>query len=399
MNTGFIKPLKYPILYKLLACIPLIGVALVPFALALGVGVIIASLLFNMVIYYTAKKRIEFDLIALSYFTSMLGCCNKLLNKVPKLKPFTANLESYYTVFNALRNKIPMAAAIKNSEFDFFAEYIRVLFLSDLRNFNKSVALINKNTKSLEGLFTALGEIEACISILSFRKSMILYCKPIFHEENEIAFSKIYHPLLSDPITNDAVIKRSSIITGSNASGKSTFIKAVAINGIMAQTINTCAAQSYSTRLTLTITSMAARDNISEGDSYFITEIKSLKRILDKVAHTHCSCFIDEILKGTNTVERIAASSAVLQHLHRQNCLCVVASHDIELTQILSDQYENYHFREQITDDGIYFDYLIKQGASKTRNAIKLLHFMEFDDDLVQNAESLVDNFMTTHKW
>ena len=77
----------------------------------------------------------------------------------------------------------------------------------------------------------------------------------------------------------------------------------------------------------------------------------------------------------------------------------MVASHDIELTGILENEYDNYNFCEQITDDGIMFDYTIKEGASQTRNAIKLLHFMEFDGKIVDGANKLVDRFITTHKW
>jgi len=144
---------------------------------------------------------------------------------------------------------------------------------------------------------------------------------------------------------------------------------------------------------------MAVRDNIAEGDSYFIIEIKSLKRILDKVKETTCTCFVDEILKGTNTIERIAASASILKYLHNIDCLCITASHDIELTHILSNEYDNYHFREYITDDGIHFDYKLKEGPSKTKNAIKLLHYMNFDSKIVEAAENMVNKFINFKTW
>ncbi|HCW96660.1 MAG TPA: hypothetical protein DHU88_13350 [Pseudomonas sp.] len=152
-------------------------------------------------------------------------------------------------------------------------------------------------------------------------------------------------------------------MTGSNASGKSTFIKSLAVNSILAQTIHTCAAKEFKLRPSLVITSMAVRDSISEGESYFIKEIKSLKRILNKVQNISCTCFIDEILKGTNTIERIAASAAVLKYLHSTDCLCMTASHDIELTCILENEYDNYHFSEHITDDE--FEALLDQLHGK----------------------------------
>ena len=98
------------------------------------------------------------------------------------------------------------------------------------------------------------------------------------------------------------------------------------------------------------------------GESYFIKEIRSLKRILDKVEVVYCLCIVDEILRGTNTIERISASSAVLNFLNEENCMAIIASHDIELTELLKNSYENYHFREQITDHGISFDYTLKES-------------------------------------
>jgi DNA mismatch repair ATPase MutS len=189
------------------------------------------------------------------------------------------------------------------------------------------------------------------------------------------------------------------LITGSNASGKSTFIKALAINGILAQTLLTCAAGRFQTRPSLIITSMAMRDDISKGDSYFIVEIKSLKRIMDLVRKYPCVCYIDEVLRGTNTVERIAASVSVLEYLHARRCLCVVASHDIELADILAAKFDNYHFCERVTDDGITFDYKLKHGAATTKNAIRLLGFMGFGEEIVDKANQLSCAYEEKGSW
>jgi len=168
-----------------------------------------------------------------------------------------------------------------------------------------------------------------------------------------------------------------SLITGSNASGKSTFVKSVAVNMLLAQTIHTCIAQELSFRPSFLISSMAVRDNIETGESYYIAELNSLKRVLDGLNDTiRCVCFIDEILKGTNTIERIAASSAILQYLSSRNALALVATHDIELTEITQTFCDNFHFRETITEEGITFDYQIHNGYATTKNAIRLLGFM-----------------------
>jgi DNA mismatch repair ATPase MutS len=173
----------------------------------------------------------------------------------------------------------------------------------------------------------------------------------------------------------------------------------LALGGVLAQTLNTCAAARFVTRFSWIMTSMVTRDDLSGGDSYFIVEIKSLRRMLDRVKKHPCTCYIDEILRGTNTVERIASSCAVLKWLHAQGCLCVAVSHDIELTHLLAAEYDNFHFREQVTTGGVMFDYKLKKGPSTTRNAIKLLDVMDFGAEITAAAEEMARGYDINQKW
>ena len=225
------------------------------------------------------------------------------------------------------------------------------------------------------------------IATASFRKSLPFFCTPEFTGEHRIQIEEIYHPLIDDPICNTVTIDRNCIITGSNASGKSTFIKAVAVNVILAHCIHTCMAKKISLPFAQIITSMAVRDDLMLGESYYIKEIKYLKRIIENLSpNRFIICTIDEILRGTNTKERIAASTAILRYLCKKNCIAVVASHDIELTRILDKIYANYHFREQIKDNDIIFDYKIYDGASTSSNAIKLLDYIGFPEEIITEA-------------
>ena len=111
-------------------------------------------------------------------------------------------------------------------------------------------------------------------------------------------------------------------------------------------------------------------DDVLHGESYYMVEIKSIKRILDLIAHKEYRvlCFVDEVLRGTNTVERIAASSQILKSLNSENSMCFVATHDIELTSLLEDRYENYHFREEVTDGDVTFSYQLLPGKATPSN-------------------------------
>jgi DNA mismatch repair ATPase MutS len=248
-------------------------------------------------------------------------------------------------------------------------------------------------------LYRSVGELDAVIAVMSFRKSLPYYCQPEFIADSRVEMDGIYHPLIEKPVENSFVMTRGCLVSGSNASGKSTFIKAVAISAILAQTVNTCLARRLEMRPALVMTSMAVRDDVTAGESYFVTEIKSLHRILDKLSEVFCICFIDEILKGTNTAERIAASAATLNYLNGHDCLCAAATHDVELTRMLADKYDNYHFAETVTDEGIVFNYRIQSGPTRTRNAIRLLEFMGFDERIITDAQQMAENFDKTGKW
>ena len=136
------------------------------------------------------------------------------------------------------------------------------------------------------------------------------------------------------------------------------------------------------------MSAMSLRDDIQGGDSYYMVEIKALKRIMDEAKKEGFPvlCFVDEVLRGTNTIERIAASVQILKSL-------------TELTHILENNYANYHFEEEIEDDDIYFSYKIMTGRATTRNAIKLLGIMGYDKNIISQAEMMANNFISTGNW
>ena len=194
------------------------------------------------------------------------------------------------------------------------------------------------------------------------------------------------------------------LLTGSNASGKSTFLRAVALNAILAQTIHTCMAQSYQGVMFRVYSSMSLKDDLESGDSYYMVEVKSIRRILNEVIEAekekkHVLCFVDEVLRGTNTVERISASTQILKALAGDNVICFAATHDLELTKLLADIYENYHFEEEIEKDDIFFPYKLQKGPAVSRNAIALLKVLGYDRELVNAAETMAQTFLQTGQW
>ena len=138
---------------------------------------------------------------------------------------------------------------------------------------------------------------------------------------------------------------------------------------------------------------MAIRDDILEGDSYFIAEVKSLKRLLDSLnGNIPILAFVDEILKGTNTIERISASASVLKYVGRTNARMLVATHDIELTEVF-DQVDKYCFNDIKKDNKIIFDYLIKKGVCTVGNAIAIVKTLDFDQEILKEINDKIEVF------
>ncbi len=195
-------------------------------------------------------------------------------------------------------------------------------------------------------------------------------------------------------------MKKSILLTGSNASGKSTFLKTVGINILLAQTIATCTAEEFELPFCRLYTSMSLKDSLVLKESYYMAEIKAVKRILDAAKEEkQVICMIDEVLRGTNTLERIAASTQILKMLASQGVLCMAATHDVELTKTLEKEYENYHFEKSIQQGDVSFSYKLKTGREENSNAIDLLANLGYDDILVEEARKMVRTFLERGEW
>ena len=147
---------------------------------------------------------------------------------------------------------------------------------------------------------------------------------------------------------------------------------------------------------------MSLRDDLAGGDSYYMVEIKSIKRMLDQVSQEEgrpVLCFVDEVLRGTNTVERIAASTQIMKKLAAGHALCFAATHDVELTKLLEREYDNFHFEERIEENDIYFPYQLMEGPASTRNAIALLRMLGYENGITDEAEAMAERFLRSGSW
>ncbi|HPJ02442.1 MAG TPA: hypothetical protein PKU80_06355 [Candidatus Limiplasma sp.] len=373
------------------------ALALLPFVFA-GLGFvnpywllgILGSFAVNAIVYYRNKKIWMRELAAVRHIAAVLRI-GRRMGRVTvqgaedgfrELSELSATLKVFGR-WNAIFNMQRVA------EYDFITDYLRIAFQPDMIALCRLSEFIKKHTEDILRVYQLIGELDACIAVASLRQTLAQFAVPEFHGAKRVEIRGAAHPLLKNPVRNDVDWAQNMLVTGSNASGKSTFVKALAINAILAQSVFTCWAQSVRMPRVQVITSMAIRDNVQGGESYFIVEIKSLKRILAALRGDVLTlCFIDEILRGTNTVERIAASKALLSYIGRGNALCIAATHDMELTKLLPG-YRQVHFREEITPQGMVFPYRLLDGVSDTRNAIRLLEQMGFPAEVIHDADAM----------
>ncbi len=403
--------------------LPLIGLLWVNFSTAiLGIAVLV---IYNIVSYFKEKGEIDPYITSFSYIMRLMQSCGDL-EKVhapvcsrewERIRKARAGLQGMKR--NSGWVMSPYRGNASGDILAIFMDYVRMVFHVDLIKFNGMLKVLRGHQEDVDTLIQVMGYVETAIAIGIFRISLEAsgaedgerngelreagreWCVPEFTGEEGIGLEAGYHPLLNNPVKNGIAAGRGVLLTGSNASGKSTFLKMVALNAILAQTVHTCAAARYRAPFFQVYSSMALRDDMGSGESYYIVEIKALKRILDAAAQRkgRILCFVDEVLRGTNTVERIAASTQILKSLGSSGILCFAATHDIELTELLQKEFDNYHFEEEVREGDIFFNYRLKEGKATTRNAIRLLELMGYDQAVIQRASAQAEHFVASGVW
>ncbi len=400
---------------------------------AIGVIATVVVVSYNLTTYMKRRGELDAYLSSVTHLIRLLYATENVTRlDVPELSVYVARMKELNKHFAAFKRNFWIIGSRKptGNIMEMFVSYLRMLFHIDLIKFNGMLKIYDKHVDKLNELYEVVGYLDALCAAASFRALLGEngYCVPELlsdsvpdgnggNAEKEVnadnaGFSGkvwtpvyeaegLYHPLLEMPVTNSIKTTGSVLLTGSNASGKSTFLKSVAIGALLAQTVHTVPAKSYRASYFQILSSMALRDNMQGNESYFIVEIKSLKRMFEAAKAPVCTlCFVDEVLRGTNTVERIAASREVLAGLAGNGrTICFAATHDIELTYLLEDVCENYHFEETVTDDDVEFDYLLHEGRATSRNAIKLLRMLGYPAEVIERAEQSAEHFLQTGEW
>jgi hypothetical protein len=267
--------------------------------------------------------------------------------------------------------------------------WLNLLFLAD----HLAAVLVERNLRrhrhALAEVFLLVGSLDADIAIASWLHRIPAHCFPAIATDQTIALVDGFHPLLAAPVANSIALRgHSALIVGTNMAGKTTFIKMVGTNIILGRTLGVCfAAEAVIPRSTV-MALIRPEHSIESGKSHFFAELERILSFVQTAERDDRRVFlIDELFRGTNTTERVAAGKAVLESLgaHAQ---VLVTTHDIELQHLLEPGFLTFHFVED-PDLPEIFDYRVHPGISTTKNAIKLLEKLGFPPAIVQEARRL----------
>jgi hypothetical protein len=319
-------------------------------------------------------------------------------------------------------------------------EYLNLLFLIDLNALYFGARELRARGGALRRVIAATGDIDSAIAVASFRAGARHWTRPRFRASTPASstgasspaasstgassadassagataamatsatatMTDICHPLIDAPVPNSILLgpPHGVLVTGSNMSGKTTFLRTVGVTTVLAQTINTCLATAYDAPVFAVRSCIGRTDDLIAGKSYYLVEVEAVLALVRASASGAPHLFLlDELFRGTNAVERVAAAEAVLTELlvpsHKASAQAAVAArqlkphaalvstHDDGLGELLRDLYVPCHFAEAVGDQGLVFDHRLRPGPATTRNAIALLRLHGAPDSLVSRA-------------
>jgi hypothetical protein len=350
----------------------------------------------NLGIHYWNKRNVFQYVSAIPQLLKMSSVAARL-SGFQVLKAKGADLCNTITTVNRMKKKMMFfrMEAKMDSEFGiiFFGimELVKTIFLIEPVFLFSVIREIENKKEDLHRLFKFVGFVDSLVAICLLRKSLPEYCIPLISKDCKLEIEGLYHPLVPDCVANTIKQhRRSVLLTGSNMSGKTTFIRSIGLNILSGLTINTCFARSSIISRVKLFSAIRISDSLMDDKSYYFEEIRTIKNMIDESAgEARCVFLLDEIFKGTNTIERVSAGKAVLSVLAENHNLVLVSTHDVELAGLLDNRFDLYHFCETVSNDDIVFDYLLKTGTVKEGNAIKMLKVLGYPESVIKEASDL----------
>ena len=395
------------VLYPILASASILLLILTPLWPQL-LPALLATLVINLAVRYATDHRVGALASAFRQMGPVIAAAESLPpltgeNIQPLVGPLrtdTPHLSYLKTIARWLSGNpfmLPLSAGtvalLLNDVVIVVYEYLNLAFLLDANGVYFGTEELRARGPELLRVVGAIGEVDAAISVASVRAGRNDWATPRFRPAGAPAVLRdIRHPLVENAAANSITLTpgRGVLITGSNMSGKSTFLRTVGVSIVLSQTIKTCPATDYHAPVFHLRSCIGRADDILTGRSYYIVEVESLLELVRASEGSAPHLFLlDELFRGTNAVERIAAGQAVLRELIGDGDkphVALAATHDGELVELLPETYVPLHFGDALGPAGLMFDYRLRPGPATTRNAIALLRQHGAPEQLIRRA-------------
>jgi hypothetical protein len=354
-------------------------------SLTLGLASLMVLLVLSIVnlgVYLKTTKYIGKYTNPISYLARMLIATRKLSKAIgPGLTDDHKSLENSVKISTRIPFTISLFLPSANLAGDLasaFFEYYRIFLLGEIRayfSFQKALSLHHEQIKQS---FELVGKIDSSLCVLDVEDSDLEVSFPFFTDSLHFLVSDLVHPLVPQFVPLSVSLERGAIVTGTNMAGKSTFLRTIGINQVLATTIGIAFAKTYESCFTRVLTALEISDDLVAGRSRYLAQAERILEVVTACEQGRVLALVDEILSGTNSTDRIKASVAILRYLAKTGSIVVSSTHDLEIAEAISDLYQGLYFAEILDEKGLEFDYKIHEGIVDRSNAFRILEHLGF---------------------
>ena len=315
-------------------------------------------------------------------------------------KDIHTTLDTIHPAVRRLRRYVQM---LSFHSYGVIFEIVNVLTLWELRILPLVDGIVRRHHSELEMALSAVAEAESliCLALPLSEQQGFAMPEAIESEQPRVSARAVGHPLLTVENCERNPIEIGDntnvwIVTGSNMSGKSTYLKTVGVNLVLAGAGAAVCGDGFRWTPMAIHSDMNVRDSLDDGKSYFQIEVERVLQTLSAASNNpKLIAIFDELFRGTNSDERLAISRAVVRHLRSSGALLLIATHDLDLTRLVTDELEpgieNCHLRDTIKDDAMHFDYVLHRGSARGRNAVRVIELHRYPESVVKEAREFLE--------
>jgi hypothetical protein len=369
---------------------PVLGISLVAYSIyqdayqlllafcILGLLILSFVLKTTSAVYAQVSKR--------GYLFGQYAICFNLISKEHFEHPYLLKKQKDINEASTAFRKLSKLVGLFDLRLSLFSFFLNGLFMHELICARACLKWNKQYQEAMDNWFATMGEIELLNSLATFHYNHPYFIFPQPQAEKLlITATAMGHPLMkeSTAVVNDMEIGEQSklhLITGSNMSGKSTFLRTLGLNIVLAQSGAPVFAKTFVFRPVRILSSFHHIDSLEESTSYFYAELKCLQEIIQSLTGpVPALVLLDEVMRGTNSKDKHDGTALLIKKILQFYCLSFIATHDTELG-ILSESYpgavENFCFESELTDAGLHFDFTMRKGVAQTKNATYLMQQM-----------------------